>query len=298
MADALHLDAVGQKRQHSKAKRIALEILAIILVIIVLSPFAIVLFNSAKTFDHITRDPLSLPSDWSNLSANISAVMNDPTTDFLGAFLDSVIITAVSLVVIIIFSSMAAWVLVRNRSRFSNFVFMLFVAAMVIPFQVVMYPLVYFLKTIGDVLGIKMLATYQGIAFSYLGFGCSLSIFIFHGFIKTVPLALEESAFIDGCSQPGVFFKIILPLLTPTITTVAILNGIWIWNDYLLPLLVLGGSGVIQTIPLAVTAFAGAYVKQWNLIMTSALLAMIPIVVMFLFAQKYIIQGMVEGAVK
>ncbi len=298
MADALHLDAVGQKSQHSKGKRIALEILAIILVIIVLSPFIIVLFNASKTFDHITRDPLSPPTDWSNLGANVSAVINDPTTDFLGAFLDSVIITSISLVVIIIFSSMAAWVLVRNRSRFSSFTFMLFVAAMVIPFQVVMYPLVYFLKAIGDAIGIKMLASYQGIVFAYLGFGCSLSIFIFHGFIKGVPLALEESAFIDGCSQPGVFFKIILPLLTPTITTVAILNGIWIWNDYLLPLLVLGGSGVIQTIPLAVTAFAGAYVKQWNLIMTSALLAMIPIVVMFLFAQKYIIRGMVEGAVK
>jgi raffinose/stachyose/melibiose transport system permease protein len=298
MADALHLDAVGQKQQHSKAKRIALEIFAIILMLVVLSPFVIVLFNSTKTFDHITRDPVSPPENWENLRINIEAVMHDPTTDFIGAFKDSAIITVLSLVVIVIFSAMAAWVLVRNKSKFSNFTFMMFVAAMVIPFQVVMYPLVYFLKSIGDFLGTRMLGTYHGIVFAYLGFGCSLSIFVFHGFIKSIPLALEESAFIDGCSQPSVFFKIILPLLVPTITTVAILNGIWIWNDYLLPLLVLGGNGEVQTIPLAVTAFAGSYVKQWNLIMTAALLAMVPIVVLFIFAQKYIIRGMVEGAIK
>ncbi len=168
---------------------------------------------------------------------------------------------------------------------------------MVIPFQAVMYPLVYFLKGIGDTLGVRLLGTVPGITFAYLGFGCSLSIFIFHGFIKGIPLALEESATIDGYSLPGTFFKVVLPLLTLTVMTVAILNGIWIWNDYLLPLLVVGGSEA-QAIPLAVTTFAGAYVKKWNLLMTTALLAMVPIIVMFLFAQKYIIKGMVEGAVK
>ena len=298
MADPLHLDAVGQKKHSSTPKKVLMEILAIILLLLVLLPFIVVVFNSAKTYDQITLSPVSPPSDWSNLIVNIKAVFNDPTTDFLGAFFDSVIITVLALVVIIFFSSMAAWVLVRNKSKFSKFSFMLFVAAMVIPFQVVMYPLVYFLKAIGDTLGFQVLGTYHGIVFAYLGFGGSLSIFVFHGFIKGIPLALEESAFIDGCSQPGVFFKVIFPLLTPTVMTVAILNGIWIWNDYLLPLLVLGGNSAVQTIPLAVTAFAGAYIKQWNLLMTAALMAIIPIVVMFLFAQKYIIKGMVEGAIK
>ena len=296
MADPMNLDAVSIRHGH-KAKKIFMELLAIILMLLVLSPFIVVLFNASKTYDQITRDPAAPPTDISQLFNNISQVFNDPTTDLLGAFADSFIITAVSLLVIIFFSSMAAWVLVRNRSRFSKLSFMLFVAAMVIPFQVVMYPLVYFLKGMGDVLGVPMLGTVHGITFAYLGFGSSLSIFVFHGFIKGIPLALEESATIDGCSQPGIFFKIVLPLLTPTIMTVAILNGIWIWNDYLLPLLVVGGSQV-QTIPLAVTAFAGAYVKRWNLLMTTSLLAMLPIIVMFLFAQKYIIKGMVEGAVK
>jgi raffinose/stachyose/melibiose transport system permease protein len=296
MADPMNLSAVSKKKSGA-SKGWLLELLAIVLMLMVLTPFVVVLFNASKTYDQITMSPTSVPTDLNNLIINIKAVFTDPTTDLLGAFLDSVIITTVSLVVIIFFSSMAAWVLVRNRSKFSKFTFMLFVAAMVIPFQVVMYPLVYFLKGIGDTLGFRMLGTVHGITFAYLGFGSSLSIFIFHGFIKGIPLALEESATIDGSSQPGIFFRIVMPLLTPTIMTVAILNGIWIWNDYLLPLLVVGGSEV-QTIPLAVTAFAGAYVKKWNLLMTTALLAMLPIIVMFLFAQKYIIKGMVEGAIK
>ena len=296
MADPMNLSAVSKKKSGA-SKGWLLELLAIVLMLMVLTPFVVVLFNASKTYDQITMSPTSVPTDLNNLLINIKAVFTDPTTDLLGAFLDSVIITTVSLVVIIFFSSMAAWVLVRNRSKFSKFTFMLFVAAMVIPFQVVMYPLVYFLKGIGDTLGFRMLGTVHGITFAYLGFGSSLSIFIFHGFIKGIPLALEESATIDGSSQPGIFFRIVMPLLTPTIMTVAILNGIWIWNDYLLPLLVVGGSEV-QTIPLAVTAFAGAYVKKWNLLMTTALLAMLPIIVMFLFAQKYIIKGMVEGAIK
>lgn len=295
-SNPMNLQAVGAKGSH-KSTRWLLQLIAFLLMLLVLLPFIVVVFNAAKSYDQITLSPAAPPTDLNNLWINIRAVFTDPTTDLLGAFFDSLAITAVSLVVIIFFSSMAAWVLVRNRGRFSKFAFMLFVAAMVIPFQVVMYPLVYALKGIGDALGFKILGTIHGISFAYLGFGSSLSIFIFHGFIKGVPLALEESATIDGCSQPGVFFKIVLPLLSPTIMTVAILNGIWIWNDYLLPLLVIGGSKV-QTIPLAVTMFAGAYVKKWNLLMTTALLAMLPIIVMFLFAQKYIIKGMVEGAIK
>lgn len=296
MEAPMKLDAESNKHSY-KLKKVLIESMAILLMVLVLSPFIVVVFNASKTYDHITRNPAAPPTDISNLFDNISQVFNDPVTDLLGAFLDSLVITVVALVVIIFFSSMAAWVLVRNRSRFSKVSFMLFVAAMVIPFQVVMYPLVYFLKGIGDTLGIKMLGTIHGITFAYLGFGSSLSIFVFHGFIKGIPLALEESATIDGSSQPGIFFRVVLPLLTPTVMTVAILNGIWIWNDYLLPLLVVGGSRV-QTIPLAVTAFAGAYVKRWNLLMTTSLLAMLPIIVMFLFAQKYIIKGMVEGAIK
>ena len=134
--------------------------------------------------------------------------------------------------------------------------------------------------------------------FAYIGFGESLSIFVFHGFIKNIPVTLEEAADIDGCSRPGIFFRIVLPLLQPVLVTILVLNGLWIWNDYLLPLLLLGSNGEVQTLPLAVQVFIGTYVRQWDLVMTSTLLAMLPIIVLYLFAQKYIIRGMVEGAVK
>ena len=166
------------------------------------------------------------------------------------------------------------------------------------PFQVVMLPLVQWLRMLGDFIGFKLSGSYIGIVLCYLGFGMALSVFIFHGFIKSIPLELEEAADIDGCSRAGIFFRIVLPLLQPTAVTVLILNGIWIWNDYLLPLLVLGSSGSVQTLPLAVSKFAGSYIKQWDLLLTSTLLAMLPVIILFLFAQKYIIKGMVEGSIK
>jgi raffinose/stachyose/melibiose transport system permease protein len=289
--------ALKKTRVSSGEKRgagiIALEIAAIIMM-----PFLLVVLNSAKTSREIILSPMSLPASWAQLFQNVTAIFNNPSTDYLGAFLDSLIITVLSLCVIALFSAMCAWALVRNKKKWSTVVFMFFVSAMVVPFQVVMFPLVKWFKIMGDIINFPLLGTYHGITFAYLGFGCSMSIFIFHGFIKSVPLELEEAATIDGCSQARTFFEIVIPLLQPTIITVLILNGIWIWNDYLLPLLILGSSGRVQTIPLAVTAFAGSYLKQWDLILTSALLAMVPIIVLYLFAQKYIIKGMVEGAIK
>lgn len=281
-----------------RARMIALEGLVGILFLLFLTPFLIVLLNSAKTADAIILNPISWPKSWGQLWINIKTIFENPTTDYIGAFVDSAIITVGSLVVISLFSSMAAWILVRNKTRWSQALYMVFVAAMVIPFQVVMLPLVQWLKILGDFLHLQILRTYHGAFIAYLGFGCSMSIFILHGFIKGVPLELEEAATIDGCGKAQTFFRIVMPLLQPVMVTVLILNGIWIWNDYLLPLLILGPSGSIQTIPLAVTAFAGSYVKQWDLILTSALLAMLPIIVLYLFAQKYIIKGMVEGAIK
>ena len=174
----------------------------------------------------------------------------------------------------------------------------MFVAAMVIPFQVVMLPILTIFKTTGNSLGIPMLSSYTGIIFAYLGFGGSMSIFIFHGFVKGIPKELEEAAKIDGCKHEQIFFKIIFPLMKPVQMTVLILNGLWIWNDYLLPSIMLGLNGKIKTLPIAVSSFVGSYVKQWDLILTAAFLAMIPIIILFLFAQKQIIKGMMEGAIK
>ncbi len=298
-ANPLTLEAVGAKGGTSrKWGKIAVEAVGILLFLLFMMPFWMVVLNAAKDAKEIIFSAVSWPASWGQMWVNIVKIFNNPTTDYIGAFFDSVIITVISLSIILLFSAMGAWVLVRNKTRWSTIVFMAFVAAMVIPFQVVMFPLVRWLRMLGGAIGIPLLGTYQGIAFAYLGFGCSMSVFILHGFIKGVPLELEEAATIDGCGQAATFFRIVLPLLQPVAVTVLILNGIWIWNDYLLPLLVLGSNGAVQTIPLAVTAFVGSYLKQWDLILTSAMLAMLPIIVLFLFAQKYIIKGMVEGSIK
>ena len=277
---------------------VLLEVLTVLLFILFMIPFGMVVLNSAKTSKEIIFNAIAPPTSWSQLAVNVSLIFNNPTVDYLGAFVDSIVITVISLMVIVLFSSMCAWVLVRNKTVWSTVLFMAFVAAMVIPFQVLMYPLVRWMRISGDFLHFRLLGTIPGIVFAYLGFGSPLSIFIFHGFIKNIPYELEESATIDGCSRGRTFFSIVFPLLQPIIVTVLILNGIWIWNDYLLPLLMLGSNGIVQTIPIAVTAFAGAYLKQWDLILTSTLIAMLPIIVLYLFAQRYIIKGMVEGSIK
>jgi len=281
-----------------RTRKILLAVVGFILFILFMMPFVLVVINSAKGRAEISLNPISLPTNWGQMFTNIRDVIQNPNFSYWSAFLDSVIITVISLSLIIVCAAMGAWVLVRNKKWWSSFIFMAFVAAMVVPFQVVMLPLVQWLRMMGNFFKIPLIGTYQGILFCYLGFGASLSIFVFHGFIKSVPLELEEAADIDGCTRQGVFFRIVLPLLQPTAVTVLILNGIWIWNDYLLPLLVLGPSGKVQTLPLAVASFAGAYVKQWERILTSALLAMLPIIILFLFAQRYIIKGMVEGSIK
>ena len=294
---AAPIERMAGSKPH-KGRQIALEIVTFLLFILFMMPFIIVVFNAMRTNADIINEPVGVPRELGQFWTNITDIWNNPTFNFLSALRDSVIITVLSLAVISIFSAMAAWVLVRNKTRWSNLIFLAYVAAMVIPFQVVMFPLLTWFKSVGDFLGIPMLRSYQGIIFAYLGFGEAMSIFIFHGFIKGVPLELEEAADIDGCSRAGTFFRIVFPLLQPVFVTVLVLNGLWIWNDYLLPLLVLGASGDIRTIPLAVQGFNGSFVKQWNLIMVSTLLAMLPIIILYIFAQKYIVKGMVEGSIK
>lgn len=281
-----------------RAARVLGELMVVLLFALFMVPFAMVVINSAKTSKEIIFDALALPSTWGQLLTNVGLIFNNRTVHYGNAFIDSVLITFFSLVVIVLFSSMCAWALVRTRKAWATILFFAFVSAMVIPFQVLMFPLVHWMRVLGDFLHFRLLQSIPGMVFAYLGFGSPLSIFIFHGFIKNIPYELEESATIDGCSPAQTFFRIVFPLLQPIIITVLILNGIWIWNDYLLPLLMLGSNGAVQTIPVAVTAFAGAYLKQWDLILTSTLIAMLPVIVLYLFAQRYIIKGMIEGAIK
>jgi raffinose/stachyose/melibiose transport system permease protein len=280
-----------------------LEIVAIVLFLLYMIPFALVLINSAKPSLQIIMDPLSFPKSPSQLAKNIQTVFTSPNVRYPSSFVSSLIITVLSVGLLVLISSMAAWVLVRTKTKLSNAVFMIFVAAMVIPFQVVMFPLITWFHLIEVKLGLlqtplRLLQNYPGIVFAYLGFGSSFSIFLFHGFIKSVPLELEEAATIDGCTKPGTFFKIVFPILTPIAVTVVILNSIWIWNDFLLPLLILGSGNSVQTLPLAVASFVGSFVKRWDLILTATMMTMLPVIIMFLILQKYIIKGMVDGSVK
>ncbi|WP_230398599.1 carbohydrate ABC transporter permease [Novisyntrophococcus fermenticellae] len=281
-----------------KRKRLITEIVAFIIAIIVLIPFFLVIINSAKSSADIVTSPIAIPANWGQMLENMKNVINNQNFSYWSSFGSSLIITVVSLALLTVTSSMAAWVLCRNKTRWSNFIFMMFVSAMVIPFQVVMLPLLSTFRGISDFTGVQMLSSYKGIIFAYLGFGGAMSVFILHGFIKNIPYELEEAALIDGCTPERTFFNIIFPLLKPVQVTILILNGLWIWNDFLLPSLMLGLNGRIKTLPVAVTSFVGSYVKQWDLILTAAFLAMIPIIILFLFAQKQIIQGMVEGAIK
>jgi len=281
-----------------KIGKIVAEAATLVLFLAFLFPFFLVLINSAKTAFEVTQYPLVMPTDWGTLFQNVATIWTSSNIRYPASLVSSIIITSVSLLAISLLSSQAAWALVRTKTKTSNIIFFIFVAAMVIPFQIVMFPLLSWLRTITGITGIRLLRTYAGMILCYVGFGVSLSIFMYHGFIKSIPVELEEAATIDGCTRAEIFYKIIFPILSPIHATVLVLNGIWIWNDFLLPLLVLGKGNAIQTIPLAVSNFAGAFVKQWDLILTAILLAMIPVVICFLLAQKYIVKGMVAGSIK
>lgn len=276
----------------------ALELLGFLLMLVFFTPLVLVIINAAKNASEIIRTPLSLPTDWMNLVRNVQEIMTRENIDYLTAFFNSVIITTASLISIGVLSAMAAWMLVRTKRKYSFWIFMFFLAGMVIPFQVVMLPLVRLLETLRQVTGIPFKDTYYGVILAYIGFGTPLSIFMFHGFIKSIPLDIEEAAIIDGCTKPQVFFKIVFPILRPVFVTMLVLNGMWIWNDYLLPVLIIGLGGDVKTLPLSVANLAGFYDKEWALILTSVLMAALPVFILFLFAQKHIIKGMTSGAIK
>ena len=283
-----------------KGKSFALGIVGTCIALYVLFPFYLVVMNAFKKQTDIVADPVRFRGvSFAQLFKNLNSVIHNSNFNFWYAFGTSTVITIVSLILLILFGSMAAWVISRNHKKaWATAIYMVFIASMIIPFQVVMLPLVSTFRDVGKFIGISMLQSVQGIVFAYLGFGGAMTVFILTGFIKGIPYELEEAAAIDGCSPEGTFFKIIFPLLRPIITTVTILNGMWIWNDYLLPSLMLGQNGKVKTLPVAVQAFVGSYVKQWDLILSAALLAILPMIIVFLIGQKQIMSGMVEGAVK
>lgn len=264
-----------------------LEIIGILLGIIFLIPFYFVFINSVKGFADILIDAAAWPQEF--LFSNYLKVWD--IINFPRAFWNSLIITVTSNIGLVVISSMAAWKMVRTPGKFSKILFVLFVSAMVIPFQTVMIPLM----KLGGTLNLTN--SIPGLIIMYFGFGVPLSLFLYHGFIKTVPIEIEESARIDGCSQFGVFWRIVFPLLKPITVTVVILNTLWIWNDYLLPLLVLQDAE-LRTIPLATSSFFAQYTKQWDMGLAALVMGITPVIIFFLFLQKHIIKGIAQGSIK
>jgi raffinose/stachyose/melibiose transport system permease protein len=275
----------AQKRFQDNVTIVFLSVLAILYQ----APILIVLINSFKGRFFISDTPFALPNGQTFIGIE-NYFSGIAKTGFIQAFGYSLFITVFSVGTIVLFTSMTAWCITRVKSRTSSLLFYLLVYSMIVPFQMVMF-------TMSKVANIMHLDNPVGIIVLYLGFGAGLSVFIFSGFIKGIPLEIEEAATIDGCNPMQTFFLVVFPILKPIYITVAILNTMWIWNDYLLPYLVIGSN--YKTIPIAVQYLQGGYgSRDMGAMMAMLVLAIIPIIVFYLTSQKYIIEGVVAGAVK
>ena len=268
----------------------SLSFLMALLAALFIAPVIIVFINSFKTKFNIISSPFSLPNaeTYAGLENYINVISS---SDILQAFLRSLFITIFAVIVLVICTSMAAWYIARVKSKFTKMMYYLFVFSMIVPFQMVMFTMTFTVTSLS-------LNNLIGIIFVYLGFGAGLSVFMMCGFVKSIPLEIEEAAMIDGCNPIQTFFMVVFPILKPTAITVAILNAMWIWNDYLLPYLILGTSN--KTMPVAIQlAMQGAYGSvDWGGFMAMLVLAIIPIIIFYIACQKYIIKGVVAGAVK
>ncbi len=260
-----------------------------VLALLFLAPVLIVLMNSFKGQFYISDAPFKLPD--SNTFAGLENYVNGlRKTGFFDAFLYSLFITVASVAVIVFFTSMTAWYISRVKNAFTKTLYYLFVFSMIVPFQMVMFPL----SKIANVIGLD---NPVGIVLIYLGFGAGLSVFLFSGFVSGIPKEVEEAAMIDGASPIKLYFKVVFPMMKPIAITVAILNSMWIWNDYLLPYLLIGNK--YKTIPIAVQYLQGGYgSRDMGALMAMLVLSIIPVVIFYLSCQKYIIKGVVAGAVK
>jgi raffinose/stachyose/melibiose transport system permease protein len=266
--------------------------LLIIAAAVVVFPLILVLMNSLKTRNYIATEPFSFPNattfaGFDNYKTGIEQ------SQFFLVLLNSFYITIASTFLIIILTSMAAWFLVRVKTWWTKVIYYVIIFSMIVPFQMVMLPL-------SGVAAKLKLDNIWGIVVIYVGFGAGLSTFMYAGFVKSVPEELEEAAMIDGCNPLQIFFRIVFPVLKPTTITISILNVMWIWNDYLLPYMVIGNEKGKTTVPVAIQqAMSGSYGDiNYGAFMAMIVLTIIPIVIFYLFSQKYIIKGVVAGAVK
>ena len=253
-------------------------------------PIVLVFINSFKKKAYISKEPFSLPTDKMFVGLE-NYIRGIEQTDLIKAFGWSVFITVFSVAAIILFCSMCAWYISRVNTKVTKTIYILCLFAMVVPFQMEMY-------TLSKISNMLHMGNPWGIIVIYLGFGAGLSVFMFTGFMKSIPLEIEEAAMIDGCTPLQTYFRVVMPISKPTCVTVAILQAMWIWNDYLLPSLVLD-QRKYKTVPMAVQYLKGGYDSvDMGAMMGTLVLAIVPIIIFYLFCQKYIIEGVVAGAVK
>ncbi len=282
---------VAEAAKVSGPAQVLIYAVLVFLTIVFLGPIFFILMNSFKERFAIANNPFALPVAelWAGFTNYITGIQGE---GFGWAIVWSFVITILSVATIVFFSSMTAYYITRVKTWWTSALYFIFVFSMVIPFQMVMFPTV----VIADRL---QLANPLGMVVLYLGFGAGLSVFMFSGFIKSIPLEIEEAAYIDGCSPLTTFFRVVLPMLKPTAITVAILNAMWVWNDYLLPYLVIGLSTPYRTIPVVIQQFIGSQGdRDLGAMMAMLVLAIIPIIVFYMSAQKHIVEGVAAGAVK
>lgn len=262
-----------------------------ILALIFLYPLVFILNNSFKGKFFISADPFGLPT--TETFVGITNYVNGlEKTGLINAIGYSFFITIVSILMLILFCSMTAYYITRVKTKVTSVLYYMFTFSMIVPFQMVMFTM----TSLADKFHLR---NPLGMCLLYLGFGAGLTVFMFAGFVKSIPLEIEEAAMIDGCSPLQNFFGVVFPILKPTAITVAILNAMWIWNDFLLPYLVIGVSTKYKTIPVVVQMLVGSNGnKDMGALMAMLVLAIIPIIIFYLFCQKYIIEGVVAGAVK
>lgn len=264
--------------------------LLLLLSALFLFPIYLVIINSFKSKFNIVGTPFEFPNE--DTFVGIENYINGiQSSGIVGAFFRTLFITVASVLAIVIFTSMTAWYITRVKSKFNKIVYYLFLFSMIVPFQMVMFTMTSVCINLG-------LNNVIGIIPVYLGFGSGLSVFMFSGFVKSLPKEIEEAAMIDGCSPLKTFFMVVFPILKPTAITVAILNAMWIWNDFLLPYLLLGSADKTLSVAIQLT-MQGAYGSiDWGGFMAMLVLAIIPIIAFYLVCQKYIIKGVIDGAVK
>jgi|SRR5690554_2428698 len=281
-----------QKESFTEVKRnwrtIIMLIGLTVISVFFLYPFILVLINSLKTYGELLTDVFSLPTkaEWRNYPHAWELM------DYPRAFLNTLYVTVVGIVGIIFLSSLAGYKLARTKTRFSNFLFMLCIAPMLAPFHTIMIALTKVSREL------YLIDSLTGLIVIYWGLGAPMAIFLYHGFVKSVPAELDEAAVMDGCTSFQVYSKIIFPLLKPITTTIVVLDVLWIWNDFLLPLLMVNGRQSTKTLQLRAYQFFGQYVSEWQYVMAAIVMSIVPVVIFFLSMQKHIIKGIVSGAVK